>query len=169
MSSKSISYIKNNKNFLSEKEYRTIQILFDYIFYDQSKYYASYSRFEECFSYLQLQINLFDIFKEIIGINRKYLTIPRFINKYLEYKLGKTKISFPLKKFFIFIMNSLVKDWKNQHAGFELNNPTYNSNNCRNYNRISNLTYYKMKIKKYKVLNYFMMIFFLDIYLMKNQ
>ena len=130
---------KNNKDCLSEKEYKTLQILFDYIFYDQSKYYASYSRFEECFSYLQLQINLFDIFKEIIGINRKYLTIPRFINKYLEYKLGKTKISFPLKKFFIFIMNSLIKDWKNQHAGFELNNPTYNSNNCRNYNRISDL------------------------------
>ena len=37
-------------------------------------------------------------------------------------------------------MNSLIKDWKNQHAGFELNNPTYNSNNYRNYNRISNLT-----------------------------
>ena len=68
------------------------------------------------------------------------ITLPRFINKYLEYKKGKTKISFPLKKFFIFIMNSLIKDWKNQHAGFELNNPTYNSNNCRNYNRISNLT-----------------------------
>ena len=131
---------KNNKDFLSEKEYKTIQILFDYLFYDQSKYYASYSRFEECFSFLQLQLNLLDIFKEIIGLNRKYITLPRFINKYLEYKKGKTKISFPLKKFFIFIMNSLIKDWKNQHAGFELNNPTYNSNNYRNYNRISNLT-----------------------------
>ena len=105
MSSKSISYIKNNKNFLSEKEYRTIQILFDFLFYDQTKYYASYSRFEECFSFLQLQLNLFDIFKEIIGLNKKYLTIPRFINKYLEYKTGKSKLSFPLKKFFVFIMN----------------------------------------------------------------
>ena len=94
---------KNNKDFLSEKEYKTIQILFDYLFYDQSKYYASYSRLEECFSFLQLQLNLLDIFKEIIGLNRKYITLPRFINKYLEYKKGKTKISFPLKKFFIFI------------------------------------------------------------------
>ena len=155
MSSKSISYIKNNKNFLSEREYKTIQILFDFLFYDQTKYYASYSRFEECFSFLQLQLNLFEIFKEIIGLNKKYLTIPRFINKYLEYKTGKSKLSFPLKKFFVFIMNSLIKDWKVQHAGFELNNPTYSSNNCENYNRLSDLILLQGKNNEIKGLQLF--------------
>ena len=73
---------KNNKDFLSEKEYKTIQILFDYLFYDQSKYYASYSRFEECFSFLQLQLHISERTQESL------LSIPGTAMKHPDSNLG---------------------------------------------------------------------------------
>ena len=74
---------------ITKPEIQKLKTFIDFLFYDQTKYYASFSRFEESLSFINdtvLHLDLFSVFKEIAGPNHKYITIPRIIQKFLEYK-----------------------------------------------------------------------------------
>ena len=141
---KSNRSLNTSKKLLNQNEITNIKTILDFLFYDNKKYYVSYQRFEECFSFIRLYLsnaNLFEIFKEIIGKNHKYLTAQRFINKYIETKNPKanSQISFELRNFFLFLINSLVKDWNEEFVGIQTI-----TNNCNIYNSSINFANRKL-------------------------
>ena len=136
-----------NSNIVNNEELIKLNVLFDYLFYDQTKYFASFTRFFECFqfiissNYIKFkEEDLFDIFKEIIGENKKYLEIPRFLNKYFEFKKNPKSISKNLQNFFTFIINNLIKISGNDFAGSKVNDQIFTTKNSKNYSHISSLS-----------------------------
>ena len=91
---------------ISPSEIRKIKTLIDFIFHDQTKQCASYKRFEEIFYFANetaIHVDLFKVFKEIVGDNKKYLTIQRFIKMFLSFKAKEKGISLDAKKFLSYI------------------------------------------------------------------
>ena len=87
---------------ISQGEIEKIKTLIDFIFHDQTKQCASFKRFEEIFAFANdtaIHVDLFKVFKEIVGENKKYLTIQRFIKMYLSFKAKAKGISLDTKKF----------------------------------------------------------------------
>lgn len=132
---------------ITKIEEKKIQTFFDYLFYDQTRYYASFARFYECFFPLMPtnfnEALLFEIFKEISGKNKKYITIPRFIQKYSSFKTNKADISITLKHFFTFIFSNLIKDNNFDNLQIGCDNPStkkFSSTNFINSNRLSNVS-----------------------------
>jgi len=94
---------------LTYSEINSIKVISDFLFYDQYKDMASYPRFEECIgcffnnskdekSQKERITYLEQIFQEICGEKRKYITFRRMIKSYIKYKNNKlSKIS---QKFF---------------------------------------------------------------------
>ena len=142
---KTIINIKNDiNNLISSIELEKIKIILDFLFYNTTKYYASFNRFKQCFFFVNQNFNLFSIFKEIVGKNHKYITIPRFLKAYVLFKSNKNKISEQLQKFFSFIINNLIKNWKTDIVGVSNNCLTYSSIiNFSHNKRISNITLLK--------------------------
>ena len=127
---------------ITKPEIQKLKTFIDFLFYDQTKYYASFSRFEESLSFINdtvLHLDLFSLFKEIAGPNHKYITIPRIIQKFLEYKSYSRSVSIQLKQFFSYIITTLIKDL-NVHAGNDINAKLFSSTNYINNNRLSALT-----------------------------
>jgi hypothetical protein len=146
--------IKSNKNnnILSNIEFDKIKTFLDYLFYDTTKYYASYKRFKQCFFFLKQNFNLFLIFKEIVGQNHKYITISRFIKMFILYKTKNNNLSQELQNFFRLIINSLIKNWKTEIAGISANCTTFSSMiNFASNKRISNIIILKKDEFKYNI------------------
>ena len=131
---------------LSQEEIEKIETILDFLLFDQYTYYVSFSRFEQCFQPLfptikNNSINLFNIFKEICGPKKKYITIDRFINSYISYK--KFPSSTPSKEIKIFydILFSKILKKSNTFIG-KPNNNCYNYStikSCKNREFISNI------------------------------
>ena len=64
----------------------------------------SFKRFKDCLISLtkQLKINLSEIFFEICGEHKKYITFPRLVKGYLAFKKNDAKYSVDFKNFFSF-------------------------------------------------------------------
>ena len=102
-----------NDNFLltPEEEYK-LKTMCEFLFFDQFKDYVTYNRFDQCFQPLTNDLNLSidQIFKEIAGKKKKYITYKRIINCYLIHK-NKTKVlSKDVHIFFDTIMKKLILD-----------------------------------------------------------
>ena len=142
----------NNNNIISIAELEKIKIFLDYLFYDITKYYASYKRFKQCFFFLKPNFNLFLIFKEISGQNHKYITIPRFIKIFILYKTKDNNLSKELVNFLTLIFSSLIKNWKTDIAGISSNCPTFSSMiNFSENKRISNIILLKKDEINYNI------------------
>ena len=87
-----------------------LRVLCDFLFFDQYKDMASFPRFEECFSGLtkEMEINLENVFKDICGEKRKYITFRRFIKGYLKYV--KNEVSEDTTKFFKKFLEDCMKN-----------------------------------------------------------
>ena len=69
---------------LTKEELDKLRICADYLFFDQYKDMATFSRFEECVgNLLSSDISLETIFQEIVGPKRKYITFRRLIKAYI--------------------------------------------------------------------------------------
>ena len=79
-----------------------IKIVSDYLFFDQYKDMASFPRFEECFGVLTVgkNIDLPEVFKQIVGEKKKYITFRRMIRMYYRIQEGGKKLSANTKTFF---------------------------------------------------------------------
>ena len=93
---------------LSEIEEIQLKTVCEYLFFDQFKEYASFPRFEKCFQPLfnSTNISLDSVFKEICGHKRKYITYPRFVSAYKNYKSGK--LSNDTKYFFQKLLSNIL-------------------------------------------------------------
>ena len=131
---------------LSKEEIEKIETILDFLLFDQYTYYISFSRFEQCFQPLfptikNNSINLFNIFKEICGPKKKYITIDRFINSYISYKKFPSSTSSKEIKIFYDILFSKILKKSNTSIG-KPNNNCYNYStikSCKNREFISNI------------------------------
>ena len=127
---------------ISQGEIEKIKTLIDFIFHDQTKQCASFKRFEEIFAFANdtaIHVDLFKVFKEIVGENKKYLTIQRFIKMYLSFKAKAKGISLDTKKFISYITSSLLRPLT-LHVGNDVNTLLFSSFGSVNQTRMSKLT-----------------------------
>ena len=98
---------------ITDKDYIKIKTLCEFLFFDQYKETASFLRFEKCFQPLFNNIDnisMINIFKDIAGLKRKYITFKRFLKAYSLYKNNKEKLTEDTKIFFSRIINSILKE-----------------------------------------------------------
>ena len=98
-----------NKLGLTKEEQYNINVICEYLFFDQFTEVATYLRFERCFQPLlsdEPNLDLENLFKELCGPKKKYLNYKRFVNAYLNYK--KDKVSKEVKTFFDKLFNSIL-------------------------------------------------------------
>ena len=55
-----------------------------------------------------MKFNLKNIFKEICGPNKKYITYPRLFQAYVAYKTNSEEKSLEFKKFFSYVFTELL-------------------------------------------------------------
>ena len=86
---------------LEPKDEETIKTLCEFLLFDQYQESATYSRFEQCFQPLlnDISISLVNVFKDICGDKKKYITYKRFAKAYIQYKNNQNK-SEDIKIFF---------------------------------------------------------------------
>ena len=80
---------------LSEEELENLKVVADYLCMDHLGDMCSFPRFEECFGafFIDKEINLPSVFKDICGKKRKYITFKRLINSYIKYKTNNENCS----------------------------------------------------------------------------
>ena len=98
-----------------------LKTLCEFLFFDLYQNWATYERFEKCFQPLfnNIEINLYNTFVAIVGQRKKYITYPRFLNAYLNYKKAKENKdtnNSDLILFFDNILNNILKSINN-HVG----------------------------------------------------
>ena len=100
-------------NNLKNDDKLKIITLCEFLFLDQYRDYARFLRFEKCFQPLfnNIDISIEDVFKDICGPKKKYLTYKRFTKAYLNHINGEDKI-IDTKIFFDTLFNSILKTEK---------------------------------------------------------
>ena len=103
---------------LTPEEEKSLKTILEFLFFDQYTYSATFQRFEQCFQPLFISnqggtkksssISMDEIFKEICGPKKKYITLNRFLKSYLSTKVNN-RISNNLKKFFDELLNKIFK------------------------------------------------------------
>ena len=99
-----------NKLGLSKEEQEKINMICEYLLFDQFTEVATFLRFERCFQPLfrdEDNLDLENLFKELCGPKKKYLNYKRFVSSYLKYK--EDKVSKELKAFFEKLFNSILQ------------------------------------------------------------
>ena len=102
-----------------EIETQPIKTVCEFLFFDQYEEAATFSRFEKCFQPLfnNIDISFENVFKEICGEKKKYITYSRFSKAYLYYINKKKHFSEDTKTFFDKLFNSILKK-KNKNGNF---------------------------------------------------
>ena len=118
---------------LTKEEIKTLKTLCEFLFDDMYQYWATYERFELCFQPLfkNLEINLYEAYKGIVGEKKKYFTYPRFAASYLKYKNNKEEFKEnnpDLHKFFDNIFNKILKS-VNSYVGIHQDYSNESENN----------------------------------------
>ena len=127
---------------VTNEELIKIKILCDFVFADQYKDSASFPRFEECFGILvkDLNIKLQQVFMDICGPKRKYITFRRMIKAFLNYKNKNRRNSDDFNKFMDCIYKEALKD-SDWDIGQQIEGAThYNSKSAENHKAISKLS-----------------------------
>ena len=102
---------------LNPEEEESIKTICEYLFFDQYSDSVSFERFEKCFQPLFVKttesnknsFSMDEIFKQICGPKKKYITYQRFLKSYLESKKSKEKISQELNKFYNLLFEKILK------------------------------------------------------------
>ena len=96
---------------ISEFELFCIRMICDYLFLDRFNDSASFVRFEHCFGPLfnlkEPKFSLVDVFKSIVGKNKKYLTFRRMIKAYINWK-KKAIDNFSFNYFMNEVFNNMI-------------------------------------------------------------
>ena len=94
-----------NKTEITSEELNKIKSICDYLFVDRLKDFSTFPRFEKCFGPLfsdEDDFLLSEVFKEICGKNKKYITFKRMLLSYINWKSKSSK-----NKHFNYFMSSL--------------------------------------------------------------
>ena len=99
---------------LNSEEEESIKTICEYLFFDQYSDSVSFERFEKCLQPLFASTNknsfsMDEIFKQICGPKKKYITYHRFLKSYLNYKKSKENISPELKNFYNILFEKILQ------------------------------------------------------------
>ena len=124
---------------VSNYEIGIIKMICDYLFVDRVKDMATFPRFEQCFGPLFSDDNTFilsEVFKEICGPKRKYITFRRMISALLRWK-SKKSTNKNFNNFMSLLFNSIIKK-KNEAIGeLKQNGQIFSTKNCSGRKAIS--------------------------------
>ena len=89
-----------------KEEDEKLKTLCEFLFFDHLKNEATYPRFEQCFQPLfsDTELSMLNVFTEIAGEKRKYITFPRFANAYKNKSSSRN-----LSAFFDKLLNTILK------------------------------------------------------------
>ena len=102
---------------------------------------TSFPRFEEAFGFFvkEEKISLFEVFKEICGEKRKYITFRRMLKTYLIYKNFPQNLTLDTKKFFDFVLRTLMKKSGNKIGDIKEGAKKFSTVNCKYKKAISKI------------------------------
>ena len=153
----SSSLIEKNSLNINEEEFTKIKTIAEYLFMDQYQDMCTFPRFEECLGafYLQKSINLPEVFKEICGKKRKYLTFRRLLFSYYQWKQNPNFCTNDFQIFMGILYNDLLKNPKEGIGNQYENTIYYSSRNSHNRKAISKFSVItgedKEKIKGFRI------------------
>ena len=116
-----------------------IRMLCDYLFVDRVKDMATFPRFEQCFGPLFNDENNFilsDVFKEICGDKKKYITFRRMISALLKWKSKKSKNN-SFNHFMDSLFNIIIKKRNEVVGELKENGQIFSTQNCSGRKAIS--------------------------------
>jgi hypothetical protein len=92
-----------------DKDIEKLRVFSDFLIPSQFTSRCSFPRFEECVILLSFEhkFNLKNLFCELCGKDRKFLTYNRLLDKYTRFKRSPRDLSIECKKFFTFL-NEIV-------------------------------------------------------------
>ena len=99
---------------LNSEEEEKIKTICEFLFFDKYSDSVSFERFEKCLQPLFASTNknsfsMDEIFKQICGPKKKYITYYRFLKSYLNYKKSNEKISPELKNFYNILFEKIFQ------------------------------------------------------------
>ena len=132
----------NNEKFLNEEELEKIKTYSEYLFMDQYQDMCSFPRFEECFGAFCLDpiINLPQVFKEICGKKRKYITFRRFLFSFIQWKKNPNLGSKDYQIFMKLLFEELIKNELEGVGNQKEKTTYYSTRNSQNRKAISKLS-----------------------------
>ena len=139
---------------ITNLEINLIKSLCDYLILDRVKDFATFQRFEQCLGPLfsdKGDFILSEVYKEICGPKRKYITFKRLLSSYINWKSNKSKNkSFNHFMISLFGNNKIIKS--NDEVIGELNNncQIFSTQNCQGRKAISKFGIFS-DIKKEKI------------------
>jgi len=99
---------------ITNLEINLIKSLCDYLILDRVKDFATFQRFEQCLGPLfsdKGDFILSEVYKEICGSKRKYITFKRLLSSYINWKSNKSKNkSFNYFMISLFGNNKIIKN-----------------------------------------------------------
>jgi hypothetical protein len=139
---------------ITNLEINLIKSLCDYLILDRVKDFATFQRFEQCLGPLfsdKGDFILSEVYKEICGPKRKYITFKRLLSSYINWKSNKSKNkSFNYFMISLFGNNKIIKS--NDEVIGDLNNncQIFSTQNCQGRKAISKFGIFS-DIKKEKI------------------
>ena len=137
---------------ITNTEIDSIKIICDYLFVDRVKDFSTFPRFEQCFGPLfsdKNDVNMFEVFKEICGPNKKYITFHRFLSSYLIWKSKKSKNKV-YNNFMTLLFNFIIKKETEVIGELKENGQIFSTQNCQGRKAISKFGIFS-DIKKDKI------------------
>ena len=124
----------------SEFDLAGIKMLCDYIILDRFNDSASFIRFEQCFGPLfskkNKEFKLVEVFKEIAGPKRKYITFKRVIKAFLRWK-SKSSKNYSFNFFMSEVFEKMMKKRDEVVGELVEGQRVFSTKNCRNRKIIS--------------------------------
>ena len=151
MESKAIPLLKKKINGIeiTNFEIGVIRMICDYLFVDRLKDMSTFPRFEHCFGPLfsdEDDFNLSEVFKEICGEKKKYITFRRMISSLLKWK-SKTSNSKHFNYFMSTIFNTIIKKKDEAIGELKENGQIFSTHNCTGRKAISKFGVFSDKEK----------------------
>jgi len=125
---------------ISPSEEKKLKVFANYIFFDVFSEKVSYPIFKDRVSVInqQKKFDLFKMFKEICGPNKKYINLPRLTAAFMGYQMNSKEYSTELKNFMSFITNELIGDYNDKYLGLVTKNmKEYSTKNMANRKAVS--------------------------------
>ena len=147
--------IKNkifNKIEITNSEIALIKTVCDYLIVDRVKDFSTFPRFEQCFGPLFSDKNDFqlsEVFKEICGKNKKYITLRRLLSSYIKWKSNLSKNNH-FNYFMSSLFNNIIKKEDGTIGELNQNCQIFSTQNCQGRKAISKFGIFT-DIKKNKI------------------
>lgn len=95
---------------VSEDDQKKVVSFLNFLFYDIYQDKVSFPYFADSIGVLNqnTKYNLVTVFKDLCGRNRKYITVPRFYEAFVAYKVNSDAISLETKNFLGWVFNELL-------------------------------------------------------------